>query len=133
MPDTSRQLLRFCLAGCLGFLVDCSVLYLAAGPLRMGPYGGRIVSYLAAATVTWRLNRRYTFAAPARARPAYTEWLAYLYANALGGTANYLTYLLCIDNTGLARRHLVIGVAAGSIVGLACNFSASKWWVFARR
>ena len=55
------QFLRFGLVGTAGFVVDAAALT-AAMALGLGPYGGRVVSYLAAVTFTWAMNRRFTFA-----------------------------------------------------------------------
>ena len=130
MAGIDSQLLRFCLAGAFGFIIDTGVLYLAVRVYGLGPYVGRVISYLAAATTTWKLNRRYTFI-PKAGRPWHHEWLGYVSANAIGGGMNYLTYVLCLHYVPIAREHLVLGVAAGSTVGLVFNFTASKWWVFA--
>ena len=53
----ARSLGWFLVAGLLGLAVDVGVLYLAAPWL--GWYAARALSFLAAATVTWRVNRRY--------------------------------------------------------------------------
>ena len=56
----ARQMLSFGFIGVIGFLVDAGVLY-GALLCGLGLYAGRAVSYMAAVTVTWRLNRSYTF------------------------------------------------------------------------
>ena len=56
-----REFLLFAAVGVVGFGVDVAVLYLVA-PL-LGWYGARVLSFIAAATATWALNRRYTFGA----------------------------------------------------------------------
>ena len=52
------QFLRFGLVGTAGFVVDAAALTAAMAWLGLGPYGGRVVSYLAAVTFTWAMNRR---------------------------------------------------------------------------
>jgi len=42
--------------GVAGFVVDSSVLYLCLHGTGLGLYGGRLVSYLAAASTAWYLN-----------------------------------------------------------------------------
>ena len=56
----AREFLSFAVVGTIGFVVDLGVLYVVAPTL--GWYGGRVLSFLAAASVTWALNRRFTFA-----------------------------------------------------------------------
>lgn len=125
----SRQFLSFTLVGVIGFVVDASVLYLALQMLGAGLYGGRVLSYLAAATTTWALNRRYTFSAQ-RSRNKVAEWGRFLAANAVGGAVNYTTYAILVTWSAVAATHPVLGVAAGSIAGLAVNFLLSRHVVF---
>jgi len=55
------RFLRFALVGTIGFVVDASVLRLVVAIFAINLYAGRLVSFLAAATVTWLLNRTFTF------------------------------------------------------------------------
>src|SRR6478609_10370442 len=90
---------RFCVVGTLGFLADVAVLYALVGWL--GWYGARVISFLVAVTVTWALNRRFTFrqaslAAAADSSGLLGEYLAYV-ASMLGGAAvNYAAYALIL-------------------------------------
>ncbi len=120
---------RFCAVGVVGFIVDAGLLQIFAGLLGMDPYGSRVISFLTAATVTWLLNRRYTFSADKDARP-HKEWARYISINAFGGGLNYLTYALCVSQFSLVHRYLFLGVAAGSAFGLLVNYMASKYLVF---
>ncbi len=126
------QLLRFAAVGCVGFAIDVAVLQLllAAGA---GLLGGRAGSFLAAATTTWALNRRFTFNTHAPATgPAATgrQWLRFLAANGVGGTINFGVYTALVLSTGLCHQQPALAVAAGSLAGLAFNFAASRHWVF---
>ena len=127
-----RQLLSFSIVGTIGFLVDAAALYLAIGMLGAGLYGGRVISYLTAATVTWVLNRRYTFRQQ-RSANRIAEWGRFLAANAIGGLINYATYALLVTANPVAAAYPVLGVAAGSIAGLTVNFSLSRYLVFRGR
>lgn len=97
--------------------------------LGAGLYGGRLLSYLAAATTTWALNRSYTFRNQ-RSRNKFAEWGRFLAANAVGGLVNYATYAILVTWVSTATAHPVFGVAAGSIAGLAVNFLLSRRVVF---
>ncbi len=123
------EFLRFCAVGAVGFGIDAGVLQTLAGLLGMNPYGSRVISFLTAASVTWALNRRYTFSAGLGAR-LHREWARYLSVNALGGSLNYLTYALCLAQFAVVQRYLFLGVAAGSAIGLLVNYTASKYLVF---
>jgi|WetSurSiteA1Bulk_404760.scaffolds.fasta_scaffold70656_2 putative flippase GtrA len=125
----SSQFLRFCIVGTLGFIVDAGSLYLIMAWWKWGPYSSRLLSFLIAATATWGLNRTYTFEA-ASGHSIHYEWLKYLGYASIGGTINYATYVVCLLTSDMARLYPIIGVAAGSITGLAFNFTASRHFVF---
>ena len=131
MRAVAGQFLRFCVVGGLGFGADAGILLALLRWTALGPYFGRIVSYLVAATLTWVLNRRFTFAATAGARP-HREWVRYVLVNGLGGGLNYLVYVLCIRQSALFWQHPAWAVAAGSAVALIFNFTANKFVVFRR-
>ena len=122
------ELLRFGVVGTLGFLIDTATLYLALGA-GAGLYLGRVLSYLVAATANWGMNRAWTFRHAARGRPG-RQWLAFLLVNLVGFAFNYGTYSLLVAQWPMAAAHPVIGVAAGSIAGLAGNFMLSRHFVF---
>jgi putative flippase GtrA len=124
-----RRFVRFSLVGFIGFVVDASTLSLCLWALQLGPYEGRLVSYLAAATSTWLLNRRFTFADAARDRAA-AQWSRFLAVNAIGGAVNYGTYAGLIAMADLVANQPVLGVAAGSLAGLIFNFTGSRLLVF---
>ena len=126
-------MLRFGIVGGIGFLVDAGVLH-AMLTLGLGPYSGRVVSFLAAATITFILNRSFTFRrdSPSDTHPA-GEWLAYLALMVIGGLVNYGTYAAAVALSDPVHRYPVIGVALGSIAGMAINFWTSKTLVFERK
>lgn len=118
------RFLRFCVVGALAFLVDAGVLMaLVAGP-GMDPYAARVLSFLAAASLTWWLNRRWTF--EVEREPTRSEWLAYVSLMVLGAAVNYGAYAAAITWWSLARAHLWLAVALGAIAGLSVNFASSS-------
>ncbi len=122
------QFLRFGVVGTAGFVMDAGVLY-AMLALGAGPYGGRVVSYLAAASLTFALNRAWTFRSAARA-PVARQWGAFVALNLLGFVANYGTYAALIAGSAMVAAHPVLGVAAGSLAGMFINFALSRRFVF---
>lgn len=125
------EFLRFGVVGTAGFVVDTAVLYgaLSAGA---GLYAGRVVSYLAAATATWALNRAWTFRSAGRGA-AGRQWALFLLVNLVGFAVNYTTYALLVANLPLVAAHPVLGVAAGSLAGMTGNFVLSRRFVFGAR
>lgn len=123
------QFFRFCAVGAIGFVADAGSLHFLVKVFDMGLYGGRVVSYLVAASVTWALNRRYTFQVQGK-QAMGREWTVYLAANAIGAVINYGCYALAVTYFEPARDFPVIGVAAGSVAGLGFNFIANRYFVF---
>ena len=122
------QFLRFGLVGTAGFVMDSAVL-LAMLALGVGPYAGRVASYLAAASLTFALNRAWTFRSAAQA-PVARQWGQFVALNLLGFAANYGTYAAALAASPLVAAHPVLGVAAGSIAGMFINFALSRRFVF---
>ena len=128
----SSALLSFGLVGVLWFLLDVLVLY-AVVPW-VGLYWGRVLSFWAAASLTWALNRRFTFESRAadRAGTLISEYLRYL-ALMLGGAAiNYGAYVVVL-NWLHAPWAPAFGVAVGSVAGLFINFLSARYLVFGSR
>lgn len=124
------QFLRFGVVGTLGFLVDAGVLTLMLA-LGAGPHGGRIVSYLAAASATYALNRAWTFRESARV-PVARQWGRFVLLNLVGFAANFGTYAALLATVPLVAAHPVLGVAAGSLAGMFLNFALSRRYVFGK-
>jgi len=120
------QLLRFAVIGALGLLADVAVLY-GALALGAGPYAGRALSFVAAVLVTWRLNRRYTFAPTGS---PWTEWWRYLGAMSGGALLNLAAYTLALWLLPAAPWVPAAAVALGSLAGMALNFVSAKFLVF---
>jgi putative flippase GtrA len=122
------QFLQFGVVGTIGFVVDTAVLY-GGLALGLGLYGGRALSYVAAATTTWALNRAWTFRSADQA-PAARQWAVFVLVNLLGFACNYGTYALLVAFVPLVAAHPVLGVAAGSLAGMVGNFVLSRRYVF---
>ncbi len=123
-----RELISFALVGVAGLIVDAAVLWWMLD-LGLDRYTGRVPSYLAAATVTWALNRHFTFRGQGSGS-LFRQWTKFLVANLSGLVANFLTYTLCVTFVPIAVDYPLLGLIPASIVGLLFNFVASKHLVF---
>jgi putative flippase GtrA len=126
-----QQVIRFVIAGIVGFLVDASVLYLALA-VGLGYFAGRAVSFLCAVWATWRINRHYTFTS-GRRESAWVEWWRYFAAMSVGGAVNYGAYSATILTLKGLPFLPIVGVAVGSLAGMVVNFASAKLWVFKER
>lgn len=123
MASTFRSLALFCVSGGLALLVDIGVLYALKG--AMGYYGARAVSFWCAATFTWWFNRTFTFQG-AKPDSIWAEYLAYLSSMVVGGALNYGAYVLSLQAFDAVRSEPALGVAIGSLTGLAVNFLSAR-------
>ena len=119
----------FAVVGSVGFLVDTGVLLVVVRYLGVGPLAGRVASFLCAVTVTFWLNRRYTFAATAGTVRA--QWLRYVFATAVGAFVNIGLFYLWITVAGTQPVQLVTGSAIGALVAMVFNYFIAKTMVFA--
>lgn len=129
MRTTIGQFCRFGMVGTLGFCVDSAALYLLMYGVGANPYGARVVSFLLSATVTWALNRVFTFRGH-HGGSKRTQWAKFLAANSVGGMVNYGTFAALIGWGEPFSTDPVLAVAAGSLAGMMFNFTASKAVVF---
>jgi putative flippase GtrA len=122
----TAQFLRFGLVGIAGLFVDTGVLWLARLG-GMGNYDGRVVSFIAAATATYLLNRAFTFR---HAGGGLRQWLVYLALMVVGFTFNYGAYVLCLALVPALRDFPYPAVAVGAVAGMGVNFLSARYLVF---
>jgi len=126
-----HQLFWFGVSGVLGLLVDMGVLWLLTPWL--GLYGGRVLSFLCAASSTWAFNRRQTFSPTGRqGKTLAAEYLAYLGTMSVGGVINYSAYVAFVQHFPDWPGSAMWGVAVGSLAGMCVNFLSARFLIFRR-
>jgi putative flippase GtrA len=88
-----------------------------------------MVAYVVAATVTWLLNRLWTFRGSSDG-PAHQQWARFLVVNLLGFVLNRGTYALLVTFVALCAAQPVYAVGAGAVAGMFLNFKLSRAIVF---
>jgi putative flippase GtrA len=116
-PDRTRRFGSFIGVGVVGFAVDAAVFSLLVGLLGLHFSVGRIAASLAAMTVTYLLNRKFSFSG--RRWSAAREYLGYVAASSAGAAVNLAAFWLAVT---LAPG---IGIAGGYIVGAAAGLIAN--------
>jgi putative flippase GtrA len=124
---TLVQFLMFGSVGAVGFVADTATVYALRHSL--GLYGAGAVAYGVAATVTWLLNRVWTFRGKGTG-PAHRQWARFLLVNLGGFVLNRGTYAVLVTFVPLCAAEPVWAVAAGAVVGMFLNFSLSRAMVF---
>ncbi len=121
------QFLMFGTVGMVGFLFDTATVY--ALRRALGLYGAGMAAYVVAATVTWILNRLWTFRGLGNG-PVHHQWARFLVVNLGGFVLNRGTYALLVSFVTLCAEQPVYAVGAGAIAGMFLNFSLNRTMVF---
>lgn len=129
MMKLARQVFSFGWIGTLGFVIDATV-FTVVNLFLQNLYLSRVVSYLAAASSNWILNRKFTFGASDRS--LVHEWSRFLLLQLGGGAVNYGVYAVLISAYAVFRDFPIAAIAAGSIAGMGVNFLTAKFLVFGR-
>jgi putative flippase GtrA len=124
-----REALRFAMIGSIGFLVDAAVLTGLVSGLGWGLYEARGVSFSLAVSVTWYLNRRFTFT-ERRSADRKREYARYVAVQIIGALINLGVYALVASGFPALAAYPVIPLAAGSSVAMLFNFLASRRFAF---
>ena len=116
---------RFAAIGAIGFVVDGGILTILDSVYDVSLFYARLVSFSAAVTVTWYLNRHLTFASGGR-NEAGREWGRYAVVNGIGALLNMgIFFWLIYVYEWLAAWPIVpLAIAAG--LALVFNFFASR-------
>lgn len=126
----ARAIGLFAIGGVIGFVVDAGVVQALVGLAHWNAYVARLVSFLAAATVTWWWNRRHTFAGRSSGRSAHSEWLHWMVLMSVGAVVNYGVFAACLMLFPVLHRWPAVAVAAGSAVAALVNFTTARGVLF---
>ena len=124
---TFVQFMKFGTVGTVGFLVDTATVY--ALRRSLGLYGAGMAAYVVAATVTWILNRQWTFRGLGSG-PVHRQWARFLVINLGGLVLNRGTYAILVTFVPLCAEQPVFATAAGAIAGMFVNFGLNRAMVF---
>lgn len=105
-------------------MVDAGVLQALIVLQHANPYAARIISFLAAASTTWLINRHYTFGVSQK--PTRSEWTRYIGLMTAGAVINYGIYSIYIEYWDAGLAYPWLGVAMGSIGAMGLNFVTSR-------
>ena len=123
-----KRFASYTTVGIVGFVVDAGILSGLVHVWEWPHYTARALSFAAAVTVTWALNRRWVFT---RTEDATREYGAYFSVQAVGACINLGTYVLAILAYPPLARVPVLPFAAGAALGFAFNYYWTVRWVYA--
>lgn len=122
----TNSLLRFLFVGGLGLCTDACTLYALRGVIGLIP--AKIISYLIAYSVTWILNRIFTFHSnnPRRVQ----EWFKYTILYSLTGVLHVMLFALLVKNNSYLHNYPIIALLITAALMSVINFAMSKKVVF---
>lgn len=125
----SRQVWRFGIVGVLGFAVDALVLTWLVWVVDWGVYASRWLSFALAVTVTWGLNRRFTFSKQV-SRNRSREYGRYFAVQGLGALINLGVYAGVLTAWPMLAAWPVVPLAVGSGVAMLFNFVGARYFAY---
>lgn len=128
---TFVELLKFCLVGFVGLLVDLSIVFFLKQTFALDTRLCQVFGFAAAVTFNFAINRRYSFA-HAREAPLVRSYVTYVGANLVGLTVRMLAIQLLMSATQLDRGggYLLLSVI-GIVLATLVNFIGVKYFAFA--
>jgi putative flippase GtrA len=120
--------MSFATVGLVGFIVDGALLSALVHAQGWPHYKARALSFAAAVTVTWYLNRNWVFS---RTSERAKEYGAYVGVQSVGAAINLGTYALVIGLVPSLAQLPIVPLAAGAALALCFTYSAAGRWVFA--
>jgi putative flippase GtrA len=130
MFDRTR-VVHFLLAGSAGFCVDALLLSALVTGLGWSPYSARILSFAAAMTVTWLLNRTLTFRDRPSSRMA-PELARYAVVQIGGVVVNYGIFSLVVTLSDQAARWPVLALVPAAAAAMCLTYLGMHYFAFPR-
>lgn len=123
------ELAKFTVVGTLGFLVDGGIMQAAVSALGLSPLVARAFSFPFAVTVTWLLNRFWTFD-QGRSRSRHTQYLLYLLVQLLGFAINYASFAFLVLHGAWWRDWPIAALVVGSLLAMGVTYLFASLLVF---
>lgn len=127
-----RRIVSFAIVGSIGFLIDAGLLTLLARTYGLNVYFARALSFSAAMTVTWLLNRRKVFQVKRDANRG-EEYVRYGFVQIVGALINLGVFTAVLALSPALHDIPVIPLSLGAIFGLLFNYAGATLWVFSRK
>lgn len=117
------------MVGAAGFVTDAATFSIAFHIFGFGHYGSRLIAFLLAVSLTWMLNRTFTFKVIADGNRA-REYMRYLFVQVFGALINITIYGLCIENSRVFFEFPILALILGSISAMFFNYTGAYRFVY---
>jgi putative flippase GtrA len=125
----AREVLAFAVAGSLGFLAHAVVLSVLVHGLGVPAYPAWFPAFAVAVTVTYAVNRGWTFRARAGSDRG-REYARYVLLQSAGAALNYATYAAALWTYPLLQTRPVAALALGALAGMVANYLTARQLAF---
>ncbi len=125
----AAEIIQFSAVGSSGVIVDLFFFLGLTYMARIDHQLARAMSFVAAASWNWLLNRWFTFVA-GRDKQWGPQWLQFLIAASVGFTANWGSYKLLTDYVPYFTEHHFVAFFIGILLGMGSNYTLCRWVVF---
>jgi putative flippase GtrA len=123
------RLVCFAVVGVIGAGVHIGGFWLIQRLFGLGNTAAWIMAFMAAATSSWALNRRFTFQDRASVQRS-SEWMRYLAIAGLGAIAHFATFHAVIAWFATIAQHPALAIIPGSISSLCVTYLGASLLVF---
>jgi putative flippase GtrA len=120
--------LRFLVVGSIGFAVDGGMLILLNSFAGWSPLAARAIGFPVAVSVTWWLNRIWTFS-DGRARPVRSQYIFYIAIQLAGLAINFSIFTALIQLPPFAAWPIA-ALAVGSLTAMFVTYTLSRHVAF---
>ena len=127
----SQQMLRFCVVGVIGYLVDASILTFFDWVLSFSPLYARAISFPIALSCTWYLNRTWTFEYGIL-KDVRSQYALYVFIQVVGRVIDYSIFAFLIVTYFFFESYPFIAVAVGSLAAMVFTYFCSTYFVFSK-
>lgn len=132
MPRLDHSLARFAVVGSIGFAIDGGVMQLLTSLAGVSPLIARAVSFPLALSVTWTLNRIWTFET-GRLRPPGPQYRRYLAVQIAGFAINYAIFAALVTAGAPWRGYPLLALMVGALTSMLFTYVMSRAHVFSAR
>jgi putative flippase GtrA len=129
MLRPSESFVRFAVVGLVGFVVDGGVMQLLISTAGYSPLLARTFSFPLALTLTWALNRNWTFEA-GRHRGHASQYARYLAVQVAGFAINYAVFAACVTASEIGRRLPLLSLVFAALISMVFTYVVSRRFVF---
>jgi len=130
MPTTGPRkllfvMLKFCMTGMTGLVIDFSITYLLKEDLSVNPYLSNAMGFVAAATSNFYINKKWTF--KDKSSKMLHQYLLFVSISAIGLLLNTAFLYLFFQYMAIS---FYISKVLSVIVVFAWNFTANSLFTF---